>query len=144
MNWKKKESHHRTRPNGELSLNQLELQHSFNDFGCYTEMFAVTIAVSEMLLQSVDSIIRMFPAWPRDRDMFKDLVIPRMKKLLAPVKRAGKIVTTHTDGDLKEVIPLFLKGSLLRTTLPWLMQRLNMEDKYAKNRVSNQDKTRED
>jgi len=44
-----------------------------------------------------------------NRDMFKDLVIPRMKKLLAPAKKAGKIITTHTDGDLKEVIPFLLK-----------------------------------
>ena len=43
-----------------------------------------------------------------NRDMFKGLVIPRMKKLLAPAKKAGKIVTTHTDGDLKEVISLLL------------------------------------
>jgi len=44
-----------------------------------------------------------------NRDMFKDLVIPRMKRLLAPAKRADKIVTTHTDGDLKEVIPFLLE-----------------------------------
>jgi len=37
-----------------------------------------------------------------NRDMFKDLVIPRMKKLLAPAKKAGEIVTTHTDGDLNQ------------------------------------------
>jgi len=43
------------------------------------------------------------------RDMFKELVIPRAKKLLAPAKKAGKIITTHTDGNLKEVIPLLLE-----------------------------------
>jgi hypothetical protein len=46
----------------------------FNVFGHYTEMFAVSGAISELLLQSVDGIIRVFPAWPKKKDAeFKDL-----------------------------------------------------------------------
>jgi len=64
----KKESQYRTRPNGVLVMNRLKPHHPFNDFGCYTEMFGVTMAVSEMLLQSVDGIIQLFPTWPREKD----------------------------------------------------------------------------
>ena len=40
----------------------------FDGFGHYTEMFAATGAISELLLQSVDNIVRVFPAWPREKD----------------------------------------------------------------------------
>ena len=41
---------------------------AFNSFGHFTEMFAVSGAISELLLQSVDGIIRVFPAWPEEKD----------------------------------------------------------------------------
>jgi len=34
-----------------------------------------------------------------------------MKKLLAPAKKAGKIITTHTDGDLKKEGGGYILGS---------------------------------
>jgi len=40
--------------------------------------------------------------------LFKKLWIPRMRKLLAPFKSKNMIITYHTDGDLKEVIPLLI------------------------------------
>ena len=52
----------RQRPNGTLTLNVLG--HKYNKNGHYTEMFAASAVISELLLQSADDIIRVFPAWP--------------------------------------------------------------------------------
>lgn len=41
-------------------------------------------------------------------DMFKELFVPRMERILSPVKSKGKILTYHTDGNLKQVIPILL------------------------------------
>jgi hypothetical protein len=64
----KDEGHHRGRPNGVLVMNRLQPYNDFNDFGAYTEMFGVVMAVCELLIQSVGSTIRLFPAWPEDID----------------------------------------------------------------------------
>lgn len=56
----------RLRPNGTLTLNRNEPQHRFNEFGHYTEMYGAAAAVSELLMQSVGGVIRVFPAWPKD------------------------------------------------------------------------------
>lgn len=64
----KEEGHLRTRPNGVLVLNRLQPRNRYNDHGVYTEMFGATMAVSELLIQSVDGIIRLFPAWPKELD----------------------------------------------------------------------------
>ena len=53
--------------NGLLKLNRLDPPHGFNDFGHYTEQFGATFAVSELLLQSVGDVLRLFPAWPRGK-----------------------------------------------------------------------------
>jgi len=72
--WIREEIATRLRPNGTLTLNRWKPHHDFNDFGHYTEQFAATMVISEMLLQSVGDIIRLFPAWPRDREArFADL-----------------------------------------------------------------------
>ncbi|MFV1969304.1 MAG: hypothetical protein ACC628_28115, partial [Pirellulaceae bacterium] len=63
--WTRTELDRRKRPNGTLSFNRLEPPHHFNDFGHYTEMFGAALPVTEMLLQSVGDIIRLFPAWPK-------------------------------------------------------------------------------
>ena len=57
----------RLRPNGTLTLNRNEPQHGFNEFGHYTEMYGAAAAVSELLVQSVGGVIRVFPAWPKDK-----------------------------------------------------------------------------
>jgi len=64
----KREALARLRPNGTLTLNRNKPEHRFNAFGHYTEMYGAAAAVSELLLQSVDGIIRVFPAWPQDQE----------------------------------------------------------------------------
>ena len=60
--WLKEQITLRSKPNGSLRLSSKS--ETFNNYGHYTEMFAVSGAISELLLQSVDNIIRIFPAWP--------------------------------------------------------------------------------
>ena len=60
--WLKSEIETRTRTNETISLNALVPHRRFNDFGHYTEQFGVGMAISELLLQSVSDIIRIFPA----------------------------------------------------------------------------------
>lgn len=55
----------RRKPNGSIRFSTWE---HFDGYGHYTEMFASTGAITELLLQSVDNIIRVFPAWPKDED----------------------------------------------------------------------------
>lgn len=72
--WLKAEIEARMRPNGFIALNTLIPYHRFNDFGHYTEQFAAGMAISELLLQSVGDIIRIFPALsPGIRARFVDL-----------------------------------------------------------------------
>ena len=62
----------RQRSNGILTLNVPGSR--FNPFGHYTEMFAASAVVSELLMQSVDDVIRVFPAWPIEKNAsFVDL-----------------------------------------------------------------------
>ena len=66
FSWLKKQIEARRKPNGCMNLSRKKA--AFNSFGHFTEMFAVSGAISELLLQSVDSIIRVFPAWPEEKD----------------------------------------------------------------------------
>ncbi len=63
--WMRRELAARSRPNGTLTLNRLGSR--INTYGHYTEQFAASMAISELLLQSVGDIIRVFPAWPKDK-----------------------------------------------------------------------------
>ncbi|MDP6555992.1 MAG: hypothetical protein QGG71_15085 [Pirellulaceae bacterium] len=63
--WMHRELAARSRPNGTLTLNRLGS--GINTYGHYTEQFAASMAVSELLLQSVGNIMRVFPAWPKDK-----------------------------------------------------------------------------
>jgi hypothetical protein len=60
--WTRAQMLSRQRPNGTLSLAPAGA--GFNDFGHYTEQFAAAGVITEMLLQSVNDILRFFPAWP--------------------------------------------------------------------------------
>ena len=72
--WLRTEVKERTRPNGTMSLNRLHPHRSFNDFGHYTEQFGTPMAVSELMLQSVGDILRVFPALkPGCKASFKNL-----------------------------------------------------------------------
>jgi len=42
-------------------------------------------------------------------DLFRELFIPRMERMVAPAKRKGIPLTFHTDGALDEVIPILLE-----------------------------------
>ncbi len=66
FDWTKEQLHSRTKPNGTIGLNRLGS--GINNHGHYTEMFGSGIAISELLIQSVNDIIRLFPAWPKDKD----------------------------------------------------------------------------
>ncbi len=62
QDWLRKEVLARTRPNGTMSLNRLEPQFKFNDFGHYTEQYGTVMSISELLVQSVGDVIRLMPA----------------------------------------------------------------------------------
>lgn len=68
LEWHKANFLKRLRPNGTFSLNQLIPYNRYNDFGHYTEQFAFSGVVNEMLVQGLNGIIRFFPAWPSDLD----------------------------------------------------------------------------
>ena len=63
--WIRAELGARSRPNGTLTLQRQP--HRYNSFGHYTEQFAGAMVVSELLLQSVGDIVRVFPACPREK-----------------------------------------------------------------------------
>ncbi len=42
-------------------------------------------------------------------ELFRELFIPRMRTLVQPALDKGKIVTFHTDGNMRPVIPILLK-----------------------------------
>ena len=53
--------------NGFLAMCE-DPQHVFNTFGIYTEMFGITLAISELMLQSNKGYIRLFPAMPKGQN----------------------------------------------------------------------------
>lgn len=68
LEWIKPNFLKRLRANGTFSLNQLIPKENFNYLGHYTEQFAFTGVVTEMLVQGLNGIIRFFPAWPTSKD----------------------------------------------------------------------------
>jgi len=110
LEWLRKEVQLRTRPNGTLSLNRLEPRYKFNDFGHYTEQFAASCAEAELLLQSVGDIVRVFPAWPADRDA-------RFTNLRA---QGGVLVSAEQrNGPVQDVTITSTVGGTLRLLSPW-------------------------
>ena len=106
--WLRTELKSRSRPNGTLTLNRLG--HAINTFGHYTEQFAASMAVSELLLQSVGDTVRLFPAWPRDKPAeFRNLRT-----------QGGFLVSAAiSDGDVKQVSITSTVGGRLRLQSPW-------------------------
>jgi alpha-L-fucosidase 2 len=100
----------RERRNGTLSFNRLVPPHRFNPFGHYTEMFGAALPVTELLLQSVGGIIRVFPAWP--------LNIPAEFTTLRA--EGGFLVSAAVrNGGIGEVRIESTAGGPLRILAPW-------------------------
>ncbi len=106
--WLRKELLARLRPNGTLTLNVLG--HGLNNFGHYTEQFAASMAVCELLLQSVGDTIRVFPAWPSD-------VSGRFENLRA---QGGFLVSAEMSaGQIGPVRVTSTVGGTLTMLSPW-------------------------
>ena len=115
IDWLKEELAARLRPNGTLTL--YRLGHHFNSFGHYTEQFAATLAVSELLLQSVGDVIRVFPAWPEEKDA-------SFRRLRA---QGGFLVSAEMSrGRVKDIEIESTAGGRLRIVSPWPRARMRM------------------
>jgi hypothetical protein len=98
----------RARPNGTLMLNRPG--HRVNGFGHYTEQFAAPMAVSELMLQSVGDVLRVFPAWPAERDA-------AFENLRA---QGGFLVSArHAGGRVQKIEIVATVGGPLRLAAPW-------------------------
>ncbi len=108
--WLSAEIEARTRPNGTISLNRLLPHQRFNDFGYYTEQFGAGMAVSELLLQSVGDIIRIFPALsPGSQACFANLRT-----------QGGFLVTAQGSAEKVSVLQIHsLDGGKLQLLSPW-------------------------
>jgi len=96
------------------------LGHGFNPFGHYAQMFAASEVVSKLLLQSVDDIIRVFPAWPSEKNArFADL---RAKGgfLVSAEKRDGHILQVSITATANQQLRLLdpFKQNEYDTNLP--------------------------
>lgn len=119
--WLREEVQQRLRPNAALTLNRWKPHHPFNDFGHYTEQFGAAMAVSELLLQSVGDVIRLFPALsPGCRASFVNL--RTQGGFLVTASGSHEAVTT-----LKIVSTV---GGTLRLLSPWAAVEVKRGGKY--------------
>ena len=106
--WTRKTLAQRYRPNGTFGLNVVGSR--INTYGHYTEQFAATMAVSELLLQSVGDIIRVFPAWPENKPA-------RFANLRA---QGGFLISADRTADtVGEIRITSTVGGPLRLLSPW-------------------------
>ena len=110
VDWVREELSARLRSNGTLTLNRNEPQYGFNRFGHYTEQFGASMAVSELLLQSVGDVIRVFPAWPEERDARFASLRAQGGFLVSAEQRNGTIARLEIDSTV---------GGTLRILSPW-------------------------
>ena len=104
--WFNEEINVRLRPNRTLRLNRLRPKQEFNSFGHYSEQFAVTGVINELLLQSVGGILRIFPAWPENLDgEFKNLRAQGGFEVSA-IKRNKKINTITIKATVNQSLRL--------------------------------------
>ncbi len=108
--WLRTEVETRTRPNGTMTLNRLKPHHHFNDFGHYTEQFGTGMAVSELMVQSVGDVIRLFPALaPKGTASFRDLRT-----------QGGFVVSASCDArSVRSLEITSTVGGALRLVSPW-------------------------
>lgn len=108
--WLRREILARARANGTLALNTLVPPHHFNDFGHYTEQFGVGMAISELLVQSVGDIIRLFPA-----------LAPGQSAACTNLRTQGGFLVSAKweTGNVKMLKIESLYGGTLRLASPW-------------------------
>ncbi|MDW8365540.1 MAG: hypothetical protein RMK49_06830, partial [Abditibacteriales bacterium] len=108
--WLRAEVQQRLRPNGTLTLNRRQPPHRFNDFGHYTEQFGVGMAVSELLLQSVGDVIRLFPA-----------LSPGCRASFVNVRTQGGFLVTASGSaeSVESLRVISTVGGRLRLLSPW-------------------------
>jgi hypothetical protein len=116
--WLTEEIRARLRPNQTITLNRLGA--GFNDFGHYTEQFGATMAIGELLLQSVGDRIRVFPAWPAGVDAeFENLRT-----------QGGFLVSAkQEDGSVTRLEIESTAGGTLRLLSPWPRAAMRTQDK---------------
>ena len=108
LDWMHAEVQARLRPNGTLTLNRRGAH--FNSFGHYTEQFAATMVLSELLVQSVGDVIHVFPAWPEQRNA-------RFRRLRT---QGGFLISSDImDGRIGPVEIYSTVGGPLRIFSPW-------------------------
>ncbi len=106
--WLKEELVSRRRSNGMLTI--MPGDHQFNSFGIYTEDFSCSGALSELLLQSVNDIVRVFPAWPLEKD-------GKFKNLRA---QGGFLVSAEQkDAQITKIEVISTVGGQFRFVNPW-------------------------
>jgi hypothetical protein len=94
----------RSRPNGTITLR------AGDGCGHFTEQFAAAGAVAELLLQSVGDIIRVFPAWPKDKDA----------KFVNLRAQGGFLVSAEQkDGNVVKLEIKSTAGGRLQVLNPW-------------------------
>ena len=110
QDWLRAEIEARTRPNGTMSLNRLKPHYNFNDFGHYTEQFGAGMAISELLLQSVGDILRLFPA-----------VAPGCRARFVNLRtQGGFLASADFSADAMEPVQIQCPyGGELRLLSPW-------------------------
>ena len=75
-----------------------------------TEQTAVAGLINEFLLQSVENIIRVFPAWPKDKDTGFTKLRARGGFLVTAEQKGGKVVKLEITSTV---------GGKLRVLNPW-------------------------
>ena len=104
----------RARPNGTITLQ------AGDRCGHFTEQFAAAGAVAELLLQSVGDIIRVFPAWPKEKDAKFENLRAQGGFLVSAEQQDGKVTKLHIVSTA---------GGKLRLLDPWTGQLVERETK---------------
>ncbi|MBR8535857.1 hypothetical protein KDU71_09845 [Carboxylicivirga sediminis] len=119
--WLKEELVSRRRSNGMLTI--MPGDHPFNSFGIYTEDFSCSGAITELLLQSVDDIIRVFPAWPLEKE-------GKFKNLRA---QGGFLVSSEQkDSQIRSIYVTSTVGGTCRVLNPWNTKDITILSKGEK------------
>ena len=114
--WVKGQLQARSRPNGTLTLAQGDLN------GNFTEQFAAAGAVVELLLQSVNDIIRVFPAWPASLDAAFEGLRAQGGFLMS---------ATQSSRQIQSVTVNSTAGGTLRFLNPWAVVPLAQRNGVA-------------